>query len=70
LSDSEVLCLALLAQWQGRRSETAFVAFAVRHWRPWFPRLLSQSAFNRRSRALCGVLSRLGPALAARAHAE
>lgn len=67
LSDSEVLCLALLAQWQGRRSENALVAYAVRHWRPWFPRLLSQSALNRRSRDLCGALSRLGPALAERA---
>ena len=67
LSDSEVLCLAILAQWQGRRSENAFLAFAVRHWRRYFPRLLSQSALNRRSRDLCGALSRLGPAIAERA---
>ncbi len=64
LSDSEALCLALLAQWQGRRSEKAFVAYAVRHWRQYFPRLLSQSALNRRFRDLCGALSRLGPAIA------
>jgi hypothetical protein len=67
LSDSEVLCLALLAQWQGRRSERAFVAYAVRRWRRYFPRLLSQSAFNRRSRDLSGALGRLGPAIAEQA---
>ena len=70
LSDSEVLCLSLLAQWQPRRSENAFVAYAIRHWRSYFPRLLSQSAFNRRARDLCGALSRLGPAIAERAHRE
>lgn len=67
LSDSEVLCLALLAQWQARRSENAFLAYAVRHWRRYFPRLLSQSALNRRIRDLCGALSWLGPAIAERA---
>lgn len=70
LSDSEVLCLALLAQWPGQRSEQAFVAFAVRRLRPWLPRLRSQSALNRRIRDMCGALCRLGPALAARAQAE
>ena len=64
LSDSEVLTVTLLAQWQPDRSERAFLAYAGRHWRPYFPRLLSQSAFNRRARDLCGVLSRLGPLVA------
>lgn len=67
LSDREVLCLALLAQWQGRRSENAFLAYAVQHWRCYFPQLLSQSALNRRVRDLCGALSRLGPAVAEQA---
>lgn len=66
LSTSEVLTLVLLAQWDPRRSERAFLRFAVAHLRPWFPRLLSQSAFNRRVRALGGVLSQLGPLLARR----
>lgn len=66
LSDSEVLTLAILAQWQGRRSERAFLRYAVAHWRGYFPRLLSQGAFNRRARDLGGVLCRLGPLIAAR----
>lgn len=61
LSDSEVLTLVLLAQWQQGRSERAFLRYAQHHWRAYFPRLLSQSAFNRRARDLAGVLARLGP---------
>ncbi len=64
LSDSEVLTLALLAQWQADRSERAFGRYAAKHWQAYFPRLLSQSQFNRRVRDLCGVLCRLGPAIA------
>src|SRR5688572_30609540 len=61
LSDGEVLTLAVLAQWQRGRSERAFLRYAGRHWRSDFPRLLSQSAFNRRARDLAGVLCALGP---------
>src|SRR3712207_6061885 len=64
LSDSEVLTLALLAQWQSDCSERAFGRYAAKHWQAYFPRLLSQSQFNRRVRDLCGVLCRLGPAIA------
>jgi len=60
LSDSEVLTLALIAQWQEGRSESAFLRYAHNHWRSYFPQLLSQSAFNRRARDLAGVLCRLG----------
>jgi hypothetical protein len=60
LSDSEVLTLMLLCQWQSSRSERQFVAWAADHWQAYFPRLLSQSAFNRRARQLYGVLARLG----------
>jgi hypothetical protein len=66
LSDSEVLTLTALAQWQRGRSERRFVAYAARHWRAYFPRLLSQSAFNRRARDLAGVLCALGPRVADR----
>ncbi len=58
MSDSEVLTLALCAQWCGT-SERAFLRFAARYWRSYFPRLLSQSAFNRRCRDLAGALARL-----------
>jgi len=67
LSDSEVLCLAVLAQWQARRSERAFLRSAAQHWRAYFPRLLSPAQVNRRVRDLWGVLCRLGPAVSERA---
>ena len=66
LSDGEVLTLMVLAQWQRGRSERRFVAYAARHWRAYFPRLLERSAFNRRVRDLAGVLCALGPAVARR----
>jgi hypothetical protein len=64
LSDSEVLTLMILAQWYPQNSERSFGAYAAKHWRGYFPRLLSQSQFNRRARDLCGVLAALGPAIA------
>ena len=64
LSDSEVLTLAVLCQWQLSRSESAFVEYVLRHWKGYFPRMLTQGAFNRRVRDLAGVLCRLGPEVA------
>src|SRR5579863_8956995 len=61
MSDSEVLSVVILAQWQQNRSEAAFLRYARAHWRGYFPRLLTQSAFNRRARDLLGVLCHLGP---------
>lgn len=63
LTDSEVLTLLLCAQWFGP-SERAFVRYARRHWRTYFPRLLGQSSTNRRSRDLVGVLVCLAPLVA------
>jgi hypothetical protein len=63
LSDSEVLTLAVCARWL-RRSERAMVRYAMAHWRAYFPCLLSQSAYKRRSRRLAGVLVHLGPLVA------
>jgi len=63
LSDSEVLTLMVLAQWRADRSEQAFLAYAATHLRSYFPRLLHQSAFNRRARDLMGVLCAMGPAI-------
>jgi hypothetical protein len=65
-SDSEVLTLLVLAHWQSDRAERRFVRYVGRHWRAYFPRVLSQSAFNRRSRDLAPVLAALGPAVAER----
>lgn len=55
LADSEVLTLAICTQWFGT-SENKFIGYAQRHWRSFFPRLLSQSQTNRRTRDLAGVL--------------
>jgi hypothetical protein len=66
LSDSEVLTLGMLTQWQPRRSEAAFLRYAVAHWRGYFPRLVSQPAFNRRVRDVGGLLGALGPLVAQR----
>jgi hypothetical protein len=52
LSDSEVLTLAILAQWPRFRSERDFWRFAWAHLRPYFPMLCSQGQLNRRIRAL------------------
>jgi len=52
LADSEVLTLAILAQWPRFRSERDFWRFASSHLREYFPNLCSQSQFNRRVRAL------------------
>lgn len=43
LSESEVLTLAILAQWPRFRSERDFWRFARSHLRCYFPNLLSQS---------------------------
>ncbi len=58
LSDSEVLTLAICAQWFGT-SERAFIRHASEHWRSYFPKLVSQSTYNRRLRDMTGVLADL-----------
>jgi len=58
LCDSEVLCLALAAQWRRGvpwQTERGFVRYALKHLRPFFPGMTSQSAFNRRVRRLWGA---------------
>jgi hypothetical protein len=52
LTDSEVLTLAILAQWPRFRSERDFWRFASSHLRSYFPNLCSQGQFNRRVRAV------------------
>jgi hypothetical protein len=63
MSDSEVLTLLVCGQWL-RCAEGQMLAHAARYWRAYFPRLLHQSAFNRRARDLTGVLLALLPRLA------
>ncbi len=64
LSASEVLTLAILAQWPRFRSERDFWRFAQAHLRPYFPRLVSQSQLYRRVRALAEELRSLQRQLA------
>ena len=52
LADSEVLTLAILAQWPRFRSERDFWRFARVHLRSYFPNLCTQGQFNRRVRTL------------------
>lgn len=51
-SDSEVLTLAILAQWPRWRSERDFWRFEDLYLRSYFPNLVSQGQLNRRIRAL------------------
>jgi hypothetical protein len=67
MSDSEVLCLGLAAQWRSGvpwKSERGVLRSAQKHLRHFFPTLLSQSAFNRRLRRLGGAYSVLQKAVA------
>ena len=52
LSDSELLTLAILAQWPRFRGERDFWRLANAHLRSYFPTLCSQGQFNRRVRVL------------------
>jgi hypothetical protein len=71
LSDSEVLCLGLAAQWRAGvpwRSERGFVRYAFAHLRRFFPDMTTQSAFNRRLRRLWGAYILLQQAVARQFH--
>jgi hypothetical protein len=67
MSDSEVLCLGLAAQWRSGvpwKSERGVLRYVKKHLRPLFPTLLDQSAFNRRLRRLWGACILLQDAVA------
>src|SRR5215218_6133241 len=64
LADSEVITLAILAQWPRFRSERDFWRFAMAHLREYFPNLCTQGQFNRRVRALEPEIRALQRALA------
>ena len=58
MSDSEVLCLGLAAQWRSGvpwKSERGVLRYVHKHLGHLFPILLSQGAFNRRLRRLWGA---------------
>jgi hypothetical protein len=67
LSDSEVLCLGLAAQWRSGvpwKSERGCLRYLRKHGRSLFPKLTSQSAFNRRLRRLWGAFLLIEEAVA------
>jgi hypothetical protein len=67
MSDSEVLCLGLAAQWRSGvpwKSEHGVLRYVRKHLRHLFPTLLSHSAFNRRLRRLWGACLLLQAAVA------
>jgi hypothetical protein len=67
LSDPEVLCLGLAAQWRSGvpwKTERGLVRYALKHLRPYFPGMTSQSAFNRRLRRLWGAFILIQQAVA------
>ena len=59
MSDSEVLTLAIAAQWRVGvpwRSERSLVRYMLQHGQSWFPNMLKHSQFNRRVRDLWASL--------------
>lgn len=65
LSASEVVTVALFAQWQHFRSERAFYRYAQRHLRAAFPGLPDRSQYNRWVRQYAALLVQVGVQLAA-----
>ena len=68
MSDSEVLCLGLAAQWRSGvpwKSERGIIRYVRKHLGHLFPTLLTQSAFNRRLRRLWGAFILIQDAVAA-----
>lgn len=57
LSVSEVITLAIFAQWARFQRERGFYRYAEQHLKPLFPRLPHRSQFNRCVRACGGILA-------------
>src|SRR5918997_6580791 len=70
LSDSEVLTLAICAEWGAWDSERGFWRFARKRLRHLFPRLVDQSEFNRRRRSLYPALTEIQRAVARKLGAD
>jgi hypothetical protein len=52
MSDSEIMTLALMMDYLPFPGETQFIGFIRANYGQWFPKLLTQSQFNRRLRKL------------------
>lgn len=64
MSDSEVLTLMALIDWDTQRSQRTMLGRIKAHWSDFFPTILSQSRFNKRARDLAGTLAMFGPLVA------
>jgi DDE family transposase len=58
-SDSEVLTLSLAQHWMGVADEREWLRYMRNNYLCLFPRLVSQSQFNRRARCLCWLMNRM-----------
>lgn len=58
-SDSEIITLSIAQHWLGIADEREFLRFIRNNHLPLFPRLVSQSQFNRRARSLCWLINRM-----------
>jgi hypothetical protein len=58
MTDSEILTLALSAQWL-HLPERTLIRYVKAHWQTYFPHLISQSQYNRRFRSLAQLMTRL-----------
>ncbi len=56
MSDSEIITLALMMDYLPFPGETQFIGFIRANYQQWFPKLLTQSQFNRRLRKLGRML--------------
>jgi hypothetical protein len=60
MTDSEIVTLALCAQWL-KWPERKMIGYVKEHWQSYFPRLLSQSGYHKRFKALTNCLVSLVP---------
>ena len=63
MSDSYVITLFVISQWSAHRAEARSLRYAQKYWLSYFTYILSQSAFNKRVRALSGVICYMVPLL-------
>jgi hypothetical protein len=63
MTDSEVITLAVLSQWELRNSIDSMLTYARLHWTCYFKKILSQSAFNKRLFDLSGAMCFIVPVI-------
>lgn len=64
LSDSEVITMEIVAEYQGIDTDKGIWQYFQRHWQSWFPHLTSRSTFTRQAANLWQYKERLQTSLA------